>query len=73
MTDCCYKVLQVLQSATVNTKWDVTKVLFRLKNANFLQKIKKADISKIKRALVLKVISYGTTYVCVLMYQISSL
>ena len=45
------------------------KVLFLPKNAEFLQK--NADISKVKRALVLKGIFSETTYVCVLMYQIS--
>ena len=45
------------------------KVLFFPKNAEFLQK--NADISKVKRALVLKGIFSETTYVCVLMYQIS--
>ena len=40
------------------------------KNADFLQE--NADISKIKGALVLKVIFSETTYGCVLTYQISS-
>ena len=40
------------------------------KNADFLQKI--ADISKIKKALVLKGVFSETSYACILMYQISS-
>ena len=46
------------------------KVLFLLKNAEFL--LKNRDISKIKKVLVLKSIFSKTTYVCVLTYQISS-
>ena len=46
------------------------KVLYLLKNIDFLQK--NADISKNKKALVLKGIFSWTTYVCVLTYQISS-
>ena len=42
------------------------KVLFWPKNADFLQK--NADISKIKRALVLKVIFSETRYICVCTY-----
>ena len=37
----------------------------------FCKKKKKVDISKIKRALVLKVIFFETKYVYVLTYQIS--
>ena len=43
---------------------------FCQKNADFLQK--NADISKIKRTLVLKGILSKTAYVSVLTYQISS-
>ena len=39
-------------------------------NADFFAKI--ADVSKVKRALLLKYIFSETIYVCVLMYQISS-
>ena len=46
------------------------KVLFVLKNGDFLQKI--ADISKIKRPLVLKGIFSETTYVCEITCQISN-
>ena len=45
-------------------------VLFWPKNADFLQK--NSDISKIKEALVLKVIFSETTYQCVFLCQISS-
>ena len=48
----------------------LVKVLFLPKNAAFLQR--NADISKIKRALVLKVTFSETTYVCVLTYKVSS-
>ena len=40
-------------------------------NSNLLSKKKNADISKIKRVLVLKGIFSETAYVCVLTYQIS--
>ena len=46
------------------------KILFLPKSADFLQK--NADISKIKRSLVLKGIFSETTYVFVLTYQIWS-
>ena len=44
------------------------KVLFYIKNADFLQKY--ADISKSKRVLLLKGIFFEATYVFVLKYQI---
>ena len=47
------------------------KVLFLLKNADFLQN--NVAISKIKRALILKGIFSETTYVCVLTCQMGSL
>ena len=47
----------------------LVKVLFLPKNAAFLQR--NADISKIKRALVLKVTFSETTYVSVLTYKVS--
>ena len=54
---------------TLICSWQLwVKLLFLLKNANFLQK--NADISKIKTALVLKVIFSETAHVCILTYQI---
>ena len=47
------------------------KVLFLLKNADFLQN--NVASSKIKRALILKGIFSETTYVCVLTCQMGSL
>ena len=48
----------------------LSKGTISTKNADFLQK--NADISRIKSALVLKIILSETEYVCVLTYQISS-
>ena len=45
-------------------------VLFLQKKAEFLQK--NADISKVKRVLVLKGIFSETPYVCVISYHIQS-
>ena len=60
--------LKISNTALTPLLW--VKVLFLLKNADFLQK--NADISKIKRVLVLKGIFSETKFVCVLTYQISS-
>ena len=57
-------------SNTVLTLLLWVKVIFFPKNAVFFTK--NADLSKIKRALVLKGIFSETTYVCVLTDQISS-
>ena len=57
-------------SNTVLTLLIWAKVLFLPKNAYFLQN-KKTEISKINRALIQKGIFSETTYVCVLMFQIS--
>ena len=67
--------LQKLQSGQKISNTDLTvlvsvKVLFLSKNADFLQK--NADISKIRKALILKDIFPETTLGFVLMYQISS-
>ena len=48
----------------------LVKVLFLPKNAAFLQR--NAGISRLKRALVLKVTFSETTYLCVFTYQVSS-
>ena len=57
-------------SNTALTLLLLVKVLFLPKNAAFLQR--NAGISKIKRALVLKVTFSETTYLCVLTYQVWS-
>ena len=62
------KELQI--SNTALTLLLLVKVLFLPKNAAFLQR--NAGISRIKRALVLKVTFSETTYLCVLTYQVSS-
>ena len=60
------------KSLTQLSHYCFVKVLFQPQNADFLDKKKNADISKIKRILVLKGIFSETTYRCVLTCQISS-
>ena len=60
---------KISNTAVTLLLWVKVLVLFLLKSAIFFSK--NADISKIKRDLVLKGIFCDTTYVCVLTYQIS--
>ena len=63
-----WKQLKIPNTALTLLLW--VKVLFLLKNTDFLQN--NADISKIKGALVLKVVLSETAYGCVLTCQLSS-